>query len=67
MRHTIVIEVGDNATHAEVASVITRHVNNVAAYNTIGVRARVVEYHYEQMTEIADVETVERMRRELER
>jgi hypothetical protein len=50
MRHTIVIELPDEVTHAEAERVITQHVENVAAYNTSGVRARVVEYHHEQMT-----------------
>lgn len=67
MRHTILIEVRGDATSDEVERVITQHVNNVSAYNTSGVRAQVVEYHHEQMAERADVERVERMRRELER
>jgi hypothetical protein len=45
MRHTIVIEVTGDASAPVAEHVVTQHVNNVGAYNTAGVRARVVEYH----------------------
>lgn len=53
MRHTIVIEIDNGPTHAQAERAVTQHINNISAYSCNRIRARVVEYHQEQMTEPA--------------